>query len=95
MDQLLYQAVQLHQSRPLAEAERLYLQLQASRPADYQLLHLLALLRFHQGRHHEALQYGDAALKLQPAAAETISNRALSLQALGRPARTLMAFDGH
>jgi predicted O-linked N-acetylglucosamine transferase (SPINDLY family) len=93
MDQLLYQAVQLHQSGQLAEAERLYLQLQARMPADYRLLHLLALLRFQQGRHHEALQYGDAALKLQPAAAETISNRALSLQALGRSAEALAAFD--
>jgi predicted O-linked N-acetylglucosamine transferase (SPINDLY family) len=92
--ELLQQAVPLHQAGRLDEAEKLYGRILALEPKSYAALHLMGLLRLQQGRHPEALRFMDAALAVQPGAPETLSNCAIALSALGRNEEALAALDG-
>ncbi len=87
------QAVALHRSGRLAEAEALYLQVLAAAPGDFTARHLLGVLRAQTGRMEEALADIGAALKLRPDDADALLNHANVLKSLNRPADALAGFD--
>ena len=91
--QLLQQAVTLHQAGRLDEAEPLYQQILAQEPRLYPALHLMGLLRLTQGRLPEALKLMEAALKVQPGAPDTLVNYGIVLSRLGRQQEALTALD--
>jgi len=90
---LSQQAIALHRSGKLAEAERLYLAALAADAQDATALHFLGVLRAQQGRMAEALEKIDAALALAPDDAEVHLNRANVLKSMGRPGEALAAYD--
>jgi predicted O-linked N-acetylglucosamine transferase (SPINDLY family) len=90
---LSQQAVLLHRSGKLAEAEALYLAALAADARDVTALHLLGVLRAQQGRLTEALEKIDAAHALQPGDAEILLNRANVLKSLDRPEEALADYD--
>ena len=93
LQQLLSQAVTLHQAGRLEEAEKVYGQILAEQPATFAVLHLMGLMRLQQARAPEALTYMEAALRVQPGAPETLCNYAIALSALGRHEEALTALD--
>src|SRR5215510_809978 len=90
---VLQQAISLHQQGRLAEAEQLYRQILAQRPAHFDALHLLGVVRMQQGRGLEALELIEKALKVDPRSARALSNHGLVLFGLGRPDEALKSFD--
>ncbi len=90
---LLDQALALHRSGHLSDAEALYARAAAADPRDVAALKYLGVVRAQQGRGAEALQALDAALAIRPGDDETILNRANVLQMLGRHAEALAGFD--
>ena len=92
--ELLQQAVPLHQAGRIAEAENLYQQILGLEPQNYLALHLMGLLRLQQSRFAEALVFMEAALTVRPGAPETLSNSAIVLSALGRNEEALAALGG-
>ena len=94
LQELLSQAVPLHQAGRLEEAEKIYGQILATEPATFAALHLMGLMRLQQNRAPEALMYMETALKVQPGAPETLSNYAITLSSLGRHEEALAALDG-
>jgi predicted O-linked N-acetylglucosamine transferase (SPINDLY family) len=93
LQQLLSQAVTLHQAGRLEEAEKIYDQILAEQPATFAVLHLMGLMRLQQTRAPEALMYMEAALRVQPGTPETLSNYAITLSSLGRHEEGLTALD--
>ncbi len=77
------QAVRLHGTGRLAEAEQLYRQILAAVPNHADSLHMLGVLALQAGHPRDALQCLDAALHLKPTAAIYHVNRANTLLALG------------
>ena len=84
LEQLIQEALALHKAGKLAEAEPLYLKALAQDPNFYPALHLMGLIRLHQGRHAEALPFIERALKLQPATPEMLGNYSIALEGVGR-----------
>jgi predicted O-linked N-acetylglucosamine transferase (SPINDLY family) len=78
------EALALHQAGRLAEAESLYLQSLALDPDFYPALHLMGVLRLHQGRAADALPFIERALTVKPGAPETLANYGIALEGLGR-----------
>jgi cytochrome c-type biogenesis protein CcmH/NrfG len=74
LQELFDQAIGLHQSGHLAEAERLYSQVLAMEPASFAPRHMLGVIRFQQGQHPQAIELISGALKLNPQAAEAWVN---------------------
>ena len=93
MEQVLQQAMALHQAGRFDEAEKLYHQLLAAVPQSYPVLHLMGLLRLQQNRLPEAMALMEQALAVQPGAPDTLANYGLVLSALGRPDEALAALD--
>ena len=89
----LQQAIGLHQQGRLADAEQLYRQILAQRPAHFDALHLLGVVRMQQGRGLEALELIEKALKVDPRSARALSNHGLVLFGLGRQDEALKSFD--
>ncbi|MBA2589724.1 MAG: tetratricopeptide repeat protein [Alphaproteobacteria bacterium] len=87
------QAVALHRSGRLADAERLYLQVLAAQPGDFTARHLLGVLRAQTGRMEEALADIGAALAIHPDDPEALLNHANVLKGLNRPDEALAGFD--
>ncbi len=87
------QAVALHRSGRMAEAESLYLQVLAAHPADFTARHLLGVLRAQSGRMDEALADIGAALALNPDDPEAQLNHANVLKSLNRLEEALAGFD--
>jgi predicted O-linked N-acetylglucosamine transferase (SPINDLY family) len=90
---LLQQALALHQAGRLGEAEPLYRRALAATPGDWAALHLVGALCLQQGRHDEALALIEAALTARPDAVESLRNLAIALDALGRKPEALAALD--
>jgi protein O-GlcNAc transferase len=86
-------AIALHRSGRLDEAERLYLAALAMDGRDVSALHFLGVLRAQQGRLDEALAGIEAALALAPDDAEAVFNRANVLKALARADDALAGYD--
>ena len=93
LQELLQQAVPLHQAGRVDEAEKLYRQMLALEPGSFPALHLMGLLRLQQGRLEDALSFMEAALGVQPGAPETLANTAIVLSGLGRHGEALSALD--
>ncbi len=91
--QLLQQAMALHQAGRLDEAEKLYQRILTAAPGDYPALHLMGLLRLMQGRLPEALVLLQRALAVQPGAPETLANLGIVLSGLGRHDEAQAALD--
>lgn len=90
---LLDQAIALHQSDELAEAERLYRDILDARPDDFDARHLLGIVRHQQGRDAEALDLIGSALEINPRAASALSNRGAMFQRLGRHQDALACYE--
>ncbi|MBX7199848.1 MAG: tetratricopeptide repeat protein [Rhodospirillaceae bacterium] len=88
---ILSQAVALHQSGRFVEAEKLYGQVLAAQPGNFQALYLHGLLLHQQKRQPEALAAIDAALQLNPNAPEALGLHGLLLRAAGQLDRALMS----
>ncbi|HXR94843.1 MAG TPA: tetratricopeptide repeat protein [Rhizomicrobium sp.] len=93
LQQWIQEALALHKAGRLNEAEPLYLKALAQDPNFYPALHLMGLIRLHQGRAGEALPYIERALKLQPATPEMLANYGIALEGVGRHAEALAALD--
>ncbi len=90
---LLDQALDAQQKGDWPLAERLYLEVLAHEPRNFDANHLLGVLRFQQGRFEEALPYLGAALTVGPGTSEALAHRALVLHAMGRSAEALADLD--
>ncbi len=93
IEQSLAQARGLQSRGALREAERLYEDILAKRPFEFDALHLLGVLRMQQGRPSDALALLSAALKVKPNSAEALSNSAVVLMSLDRHQEALVALD--
>jgi protein O-GlcNAc transferase len=87
------EALALHQAGRLAAAESLYAKALAADRNFYPALHLMGLMRLHQGRAFEALPYIERALALRPGTPETLGNYAIVLDAVGRTAEALATLE--
>jgi predicted O-linked N-acetylglucosamine transferase (SPINDLY family) len=90
---VLDKAIGHHQAGQLAEAERLYRQILARDPKDFDALHLLGVVRHQQGRGAEAVELVGAAVQQNPDSARALSNYGLILSELGRFDEALTALD--
>ena len=93
LPQFIDQAIALHQKGRLVEAECLYLLVLKAEPDQFDARHLLGLLRYHQGRHSEALELIGKALKTNPNEATALTNYGLILAALKRFEDALLSYD--
>jgi protein O-GlcNAc transferase len=89
---LIDQAVTLHRSGNLPDAERLYRQVLAADPRDFTARHLLGVAMAQQGRGDDALKEIAAALDLRPGDADALLNHANILKTLGRTDEALTGF---
>ena len=87
------QAVALHRSGRLAEAESLYLRLLADDPRDFDARHLLGVIRAQQGRLDEALSDIALALQIKPDDADALLNHSNVLKLFGRLDESLAGFE--
>jgi protein O-GlcNAc transferase len=83
----------LHRAGKLGEAERLYLKSLAADRDFHPALHLMGLIRLHQGRAAEALAYFERALALRPGTPEVLSDYSIALDGVGRYAEALEVLD--
>ena len=90
---LIDQALALHRSGSLADAERLYRAALAADPRDFTARHLLGVALAQQGRSEDALREIAAALALRPGDADALLNHANVLKTLGRPDEALAGFS--
>src|SRR5579864_8550610 len=90
---LLDQAIKLHGSGNLAEAERIYTSLLAAEPSNSTALQFLGVLRAQQGRNNDALSLIEAAIRSNPRSASALTNYGNVLMALGRPDEALASYD--
>jgi Tfp pilus assembly protein PilF len=93
LEQLLHQALSAQQRGNQAEAERLYRQVLAAAPEEFNANHLLGILFFQQGRSAEALSFLEKALKANPEVAEAHAHYGLILHGLGRDGDALKSLD--
>ena len=89
---LLAEGFAQHQAGRLVEAERIYTQILASDPAQFDALHLRGLIYHQRGDHAGALSQIDAALRSGPDNILALSNRGLVLNALGRFEQALASY---
>jgi len=80
----LQRAARLQIENRFDEASKIYEQLHASAPADFQVNHLLGVLRQQQGRPAEAVALLARARRSAPLSASTVMCLGLALDALGR-----------
>jgi len=90
---LFQRAIGFHQGGNLGEAGRLYGEILDREPKNFAARQLLALLRFQEGRDQDALNQIEAALALQPDAAEALAIRGNILIRLQRLNDALASFD--
>jgi predicted O-linked N-acetylglucosamine transferase (SPINDLY family) len=93
LEQLIQDALALHRAGRLTEAEPLYLKVLALDGDFYPALHLMGLIRLHQGRPGEALPYIERALRLRPGVPEMLANYGIALDGVGRTPEALAALD--
>jgi predicted O-linked N-acetylglucosamine transferase (SPINDLY family) len=87
------EAVALHRSGRLAEAESLYLRLLADNPRDFDARHLLGVMRAQSGRMDEGLDDIALALKIKPDDPDALLNHANILKLVGRLDEALAGYE--
>lgn len=80
----LQRAFSLHQQGQLGDAARLYEQVLAAEPSNFDALHLLGLTAHQSGDHGRAVDLISAALRIDQTQADACANLALALHALRR-----------
>jgi protein O-GlcNAc transferase len=90
---LFEEALDLHQSGRLAEAEPLYRRILAIQPGHFDALHLVGVIHYQRGEHIAAIRQIDAALKINPAAAAAHNNRGAALAELMRHREAVESYD--
>jgi predicted O-linked N-acetylglucosamine transferase (SPINDLY family) len=93
LEQLIQDALALHRAGRLAEAEPLYLKVLALDADFYPALHLMGLIRLHQGRPGEALPYIERALGLRPGIPDMLANYSIALDGVGRTPEALAVLE--
>ncbi|HUI97529.1 MAG TPA: tetratricopeptide repeat protein [Xanthobacteraceae bacterium] len=90
---LLVQAVASHQAGRLAEAERLYAQVLAAQPHQFDALHLLGLVHYQRGDGAEAVRLIDRAIAAKPDVSAAHNSRAAALNGLKRFTEAVASCD--
>lgn len=90
---LLHRAVGMHQGGRLREAEKLYMQVLAAEPENFDALHLCGVLMHQRGQPAEALRLIGQALRANAKAAAAHSNYGMVLAALNRDAEAVESYD--
>ena len=90
---LLQQAVALHQKGRLQEAEKLYRQVLALAPRQFDALHLLGVIARQQGDAAQAVELIGQAIAVKPDQANAHCNLGAALQDLGRGEDALASYD--
>jgi tetratricopeptide (TPR) repeat protein len=90
---LLMQALALHQAGRLAEAEKIYVQILAIDPDQFDARHLLGFVFHQRGDSAQALRYIDLALQKNPDNILALNNRGIALNALKRFDEALASYD--
>lgn len=93
LDRMLRDARRLQAQGALSGAEALYLALLRARPAHFDALHFLGVLRAQQGAYEEAERLLRAALAVNPGSAPALANLGLVLRRLGRFEEALASID--
>jgi protein O-GlcNAc transferase len=88
----LDEAINLHRSGRLQEAEEIYRDILKAVPNNFDCLHLLGVAQLQRGNYHDALQLIDTALSKNPRSAIACNNRGAALRAMGRLTDALSAF---
>lgn len=91
--QWLQQAMALHQSGRLAEAQALYSQILQAQPQHAEALHLSGLVAQSEGRLEQALELISAALRRQPGNVAYLSNLGNLRQSLGQYAEAVHCYQ--
>jgi tetratricopeptide (TPR) repeat protein len=86
-------ALALHESGRLSDAERIYRKILTTQPDRFDALHLLGVLLHQGGNHAEAIECIDAALATHPGHIGAWNNRGVVLLELKRFDEALTAFD--
>jgi tetratricopeptide (TPR) repeat protein len=89
----LQEALALHRSGRLDEAEKLYARVLKAQRDNFDALHLLGMLNQQRGKSGEAYRLISAALKVEPRSPDALSNLALVLQSLKRHDEAMTALD--
>jgi predicted O-linked N-acetylglucosamine transferase (SPINDLY family) len=87
------QAVTLHRQGDLARAEALYLQILDADPQLFGPRYYLGLMRLQQGRHKEACDFLELAVKISPNEIGALMNYGMALRSAGRAEDALAAFE--
>ena len=90
---LLQRAAAMHQGGRLREAEKLYAQVLAIQPDNFDALHLYGVLMQQRGQPAEALRLIGQALRANAKAAAAHSNYGMVLAGLNRDAEALEAYE--
>src|ERR1700688_2355654 len=90
---LLTQGLALHQAGRLAEAEKIYRQILAVDPDQFDSRHLLGFIFHQRGDSAQALHYIDLALQKNPGNILALNNRGIALNALRRFDEALASYD--
>jgi predicted O-linked N-acetylglucosamine transferase (SPINDLY family) len=87
------QAVTLHRQGDLARAEALYMQILDADPRLFGPRYYLGLMRLQQGRHKEACDFLEQAVKISPNEIGALMNYGMALRAAERAEDALEAFE--
>jgi len=90
---LFARAEEFHRRDALEDAERLYRQILTIDPSHIGARYHLGLLRFQQGRHHEAVLNFDRVLAARSDHRDALYNRATTLAYMGLRAEALLSFE--
>ena len=90
---LFAEGLALHQAGRLADAERIYQQILATRPDHFDSLHLLGVIFYQRGDHAEAVRRINLALKRSPNNFLALNNRGNALTALKQFKEALASYD--
>ncbi len=90
---LFGQGLALHQAGRLADAERIYNQILATRPDHFDSLHLLGVIFYQRGDHAEAVRRINLALKRSPNNFLALNNRGNALVALRQFTEALASYE--
>ena len=90
---LIAKAITLHQRGDVANAEQLYVQILAGNPQHFDALHMLGVIRIHQGRNTEAVELIGSALQKIDNDARAWSNYGVALGNLKAHEQALTCYE--